>query len=141
MTPDDGALVPVTQTDRDAATAIYNELIVDLQKRGVAAEIRETVSPHDDQMVQAFARHRIAASPAQVASAPDRAWVDVSGPLVALRAACNDEIRKINTGAGVNTPGFRSINRLLKACDAVFALSATPSPSDRVTLDGAVNLS
>lgn len=38
-----------------------------------------------------------------------------------LREECNKQIKAINTGEGTQTPGFQSINRLLKACDAVFA--------------------
>lgn len=38
-----------------------------------------------------------------------------------LRRTCNEMIRKINHGKGVNTAGFRDINALLKKCDAVFA--------------------
>ncbi len=38
-----------------------------------------------------------------------------------LRSLCNATIKQINTGQGVNTPGFRTINALLRAGDKVFA--------------------
>ncbi len=38
-----------------------------------------------------------------------------------LRDHCNKLIRSINCGGGLQTPGFVTINALLKKCDAVFA--------------------
>lgn len=45
----------------------------------------------------------------------------MSEAITALRKLCNEQITRINQGAGVNTPGFAEINSLLKACDKVFA--------------------
>lgn len=56
--------------------------------------------------------------------------MDKDEAIASLREICNEKIRKINEGRGVDTPGFRDINDLLKACDRVFAAlehSACPS--------------
>ena len=49
---------------------------------------------------------------------------EVRETLGTLRSECNLQIKTINEGAGVNTPGFKQINTLLKKCDAVFAALA-----------------
>lgn len=47
--------------------------------------------------------------------------------LTTLRGHCNKHIKSINQGAGIHTPGFAQINKLLKQCDEAFkALEQKP---------------
>lgn len=52
------------------------------------------------------------------------AMTNASPAILNLRTECNRLMQKINTGAGIETPGFSDINGLLRKCDAVFAAIA-----------------
>ncbi len=52
---------------------------------------------------------------------------ELDAAIVSLRVACNAAIKEINEGNGTETPGFATINRLLKRCDAVFAAHDSPA--------------
>lgn len=49
--------------------------------------------------------------------------MDLQAEIQKLRDQCNATIKLINLGRGVNTPGFHTINNLLKQCDNVFRAS------------------
>ncbi len=49
------------------------------------------------------------------------AMTSASPAILDLHTECNRLIQKINTGAGIDTPGFSDINGLQRKCDAVFA--------------------
>lgn len=82
---------------------------------------------YSDEWFGNFVRSRLAAilaalrQPNASSIAPVGEGLVMSPATVELRRLCNETIAMVNRGRGVETPGFQTINALLKACDKVFA--------------------